>query len=133
LGTLLISKIREEYADRMMLTFSVFRLGPVEYVLRALLLGDIKALILYAHALANAIPSGLDILSTMLLGATIDPAATWVISSELPPTWPSRCSTLGGNRIECAPEVVKFVYMCAAGTEHARARPERSRLRRHSR
>ncbi|XP_066323559.1 tubulin beta-7 chain-like [Miscanthus floridulus] len=32
LGTLLISKIREENADRMMLTFSVFHLGPVEAI-----------------------------------------------------------------------------------------------------
>ena len=83
LGTLLISKIREENADRMMLTFSVFHLGPVE-----------------------AIPSGLDSLSAMLLGATIDRAATWVVPSDLPATWPSRCSTLGGNRFECAPEQV---------------------------
>ena len=29
-----------------------------------------------------------------------------ILSGELPPTWPSRCSTLGGNRFECAPEQV---------------------------
>ena len=72
--------------------------------------------------------NGLNDTSPAQLAALSDIKAL-ILSGELPPTWPSRCSTLGGNRFECAPEQVQFAHECAADTGCARARPRRARLR----
>ncbi|CAD6343578.1 unnamed protein product [Miscanthus lutarioriparius] len=57
-------------------------------------------------------------------------ASQLMVHPGMPPTLPSRCSTLGGNRIECAPEEKPFVHVCVTDTGRARARPRRARLRR---
>ncbi|CAD6250469.1 unnamed protein product [Miscanthus lutarioriparius] len=38
-----------------------------------------------------------------------------MVHPGMPPTLPSRCSTLGGNRIECAPEEKPFVHVLSHG------------------
>ena len=75
-------------------------------------LTKLQQLVLAGNGLNDTSPAQLAALSDIKV---------FILSGELPPTWPSRCSTLGGFRVECDLEEVKFVYMCTAGTERARA------------